>query len=889
MEVVMAHANTADVPERFGTALDTGLSDEELLGRFNAHRDGSAEAAFEALVRRHGSMVLRVCGHILADRHHAEDAFQATFLVLARRSGSIRRPELLGNWLYGVALRTAREAKMSVGRRRRLETQSEGLHPEPIGDAGLPEMALIRREDFEALHEEVSRLPERYRVPVVLCELEGLAYHEVARRMRCPTSTIGVRLVRARECLRSRLIRRGIIPAAGLADAVFGAEGASALMGPTLIDSTVQGAVLFAATDGAAVCSVSASAAILTQAILAAMHLARIKAVVSSVLVVALVAGTGWVVGHRHSRPAGDAERHVIGPKARVDSPPAIAARVDPAPAPMIPLAAAPEVREPEQPPPRSIKPLPAATELVQLARHERTRGEALFSKEWAAHDPASPHGDGLGPVFNETSCVGCHGLGAPGGAGPEGKNVVILTATAGGSTKGLERAHPGFHASRSIVLHRYGTDPAYSSWRRQLIEASANRAQGARPDDGEATEKNAVDRLIQRIAEQTSPAGRARAGATRLNKGGVVLDVSERNTPALFGAGKIDSISSEVLVREAKFQPIEVRGKVSRDSDGRVGRFGWKAQVSRLHEFVRVACAGELGLEVSGHPQSASPLAPLEKAKGVDMTEPECDALVSFVRSLPAPVAIDPDGPLGSPAMLDGRHLFAEVGCATCHAPSLGEVRGIYSDLLLHNLGASLSDGGEGYGSIRPPSAPDGPSPGEWRTPPLWGYRDSGPYMHDGRAETLEEAVALHGGQGAKAAQLFFALAVDERSAIEAFLKSLVAPSAASAPGIVLAAELESRFVPDEVFQSEALTRARLDEEEARRAEQQREAQLQRVAADAKRFAPTRLRLAADLEKAGKIAGALEFYRLIAREVPETEEGRSAAERIASLQPRPK
>ena len=98
---------------------------------------------------------------------------------------------------------------------------------------------------------------------------------------------------------------------------------------------------------------------------------------------------------------------------------------------------------------------------------------------------------------------------------------------------------------------------------------------------------------------------------------------------------------------------------------------------------------------------------------------------------------------------MREGRRLFAEVGCASCHTPSLGEVRGIYSDLLLHDMGQTLSDSGEYYG-IDGPDSPGGPSPGEWRTPPLWGFRDSGPYLHDGRAQTLEEAVALHGGQAA-------------------------------------------------------------------------------------------------------------------------------------------
>ena len=210
----MTNGKTAVVPKRCGTSLEAALSDEELLALFNVRRDESAEIAFAGLVRRHGPMVLRVCGQILGDKHGAEDAFQATFLVLARRSSSIRRPELLGNWLYGVALRTAWEAKMRDGRRRERETPAaEDVQRELAGNWGRPESALICREEFDALHEEVARLPERYRIPVVLCELEGLTYQEVARRMRCPVSTIGVRLVRARERLRIRMIRRGIVPA----------------------------------------------------------------------------------------------------------------------------------------------------------------------------------------------------------------------------------------------------------------------------------------------------------------------------------------------------------------------------------------------------------------------------------------------------------------------------------------------------------------------------------------------------------------------------------------------------------------------------------------------------------------------------------------------------
>src|SRR5579883_2343872 len=135
-------------------------TDGQLLARFAARRDPAAEVAFEALVRRHGPMVLRVCQQVLGDRHTAEDAFQATFLILARRAGSIRQPELLGNWLHGVALRTAREARMRDDRRRRRESAGVGpIGVETDGRAHRPERDLARREELEALHEEVARLP----------------------------------------------------------------------------------------------------------------------------------------------------------------------------------------------------------------------------------------------------------------------------------------------------------------------------------------------------------------------------------------------------------------------------------------------------------------------------------------------------------------------------------------------------------------------------------------------------------------------------------------------------------------------------------------------------------------------------------------------------------
>jgi len=124
---------------------------------------------------------------------------------------------------------------------------------------------------------------------------------------------------------------------------------------------------------------------------------------------------------------------------------------------------------------------------------------------------------------------------------------------------------------------------------------------------------------------------------------------------------------------------------------------------------------------------------------------------------------------------------MFEAAGCATCHRPKLADVGGIYSDLLLHDMGPALSDSGSYYGISQPDSSNEGVTRREWRTPPLWGFRDSGPYLHDGRAKNLEEAVAFHGGEGEDSAKKFFKRLPDERLRVQAFLRSLVPPIAAS------------------------------------------------------------------------------------------------------------
>ena len=159
-------------------------------GAVQRRRDAAGEAAFAALVTRHGPMVLDICRQLLGDRHHAEDAFQAVFLVLARKARSIRNPDLLGNWLYGVALRTARKAKVRLARRRKNEEEGSMRRPgfgiEHRGRWSTGRQPALDREDVEALHDEIDRLPGSFRLPVVLCYFEGLTLDEAARRLRCP-------------------------------------------------------------------------------------------------------------------------------------------------------------------------------------------------------------------------------------------------------------------------------------------------------------------------------------------------------------------------------------------------------------------------------------------------------------------------------------------------------------------------------------------------------------------------------------------------------------------------------------------------------------------------------------------------------------------------------
>ena len=534
--------------------------------------------------------------------------------------------------------------------------------------------------------------------------------------------------------------------------------------------------------------------------------------------------------------------------------------------------------------------------------------GRELFVREWIPGDKRSHGGDGLGPLFNESSCVACHNQGGIGGAGAAGKNAQILTAfpsipmqaagrqapqvpkslpeeifrglfgaldqppatapvtvprpvaatrvtarevngtrvevvgatTASAAPQGgtaftpeqlaaiekerkdLGRVHPGLASSPSVVLHRSATYPEYESWRQLLAQGHMLNVQTIKPIEGDVRTFAAADKaeevknrdallraapagggaqgmqLMHLTRQEVQAAAQRRMFNQATQVGSFALSRSERNTTALFGAGLIDSVTEgELKALEAKqAEARKVSGRVAALKDGKIGRFGWKGQTADLNDFVLTACAVEIGLNVPGHSQAGLPHKPDYKPAGLDLNAAECRALVDFVRELPAPrqrPLADDDAAFVN----QGRRLFEKVGCAECHVQDVGKAVGVYSDLLLHDMGPDLGDSGSSYGIFVPDSTPEGesvpqaaalagksPAPmgatrQEWRTAPLWGIRDSGPYLHDGRAETLDQAIAFHGGESSQSAQMYFSQKPEELFQVITFLKSLVAPDA--------------------------------------------------------------------------------------------------------------
>jgi cytochrome c peroxidase len=390
--------------------------------------------------------------------------------------------------------------------------------------------------------------------------------------------------------------------------------------------------------------------------------------------------------------------------------------------------------------------------------------GRDLFEHEWTANDPLA-HGDGVGPVFNAHSCAACHFQGGLGGGGGLQHNAVTYEV--------LPR--PGDSTFLTGAIHNFSVDPAL----RESVDL--------------------LKRLYPEVPSRTIQSGNPQCVMSTTVPAFDPVRVESIQPTALFGVGWIDLISSKAIehnrqkrltkatIRELslEFDNIPV-GRLRTLADGRIGRFGWKAQFATLREFVSAACANELGL---GTPDSeqARPLADPGYTAPADLDAKQFRSLVAFVKTLPRPVEICPDNPADQKAATRGKELFGSIGCAVCHVPDRGGVKGLYSDFLLYTLDDPTPPGGGGgpgsYGGDPPPqlqlpSRPDDdPKPSEWKTPPLWGVGDSAPYMHDGSAPTLHDAILRHRGDAKSVSEAFKKLSADDQAAIITFLQTLRAP----------------------------------------------------------------------------------------------------------------
>ena len=259
----------------FASGSVAGLSEGQLIERFATRRD---EAAFEALLARYGPMVLGICRQVLRDPADVEDAFQATFLVLVRKAGTLRDRELVGNWLFGVASRVALRARAVSARRRTVEG----------GDAPIEAAARPEPESRPWLHKEVRRLPEKYRVPVVLCYLEGLTHEEAARRLGWPVGTVKGRLSRARALLQQRLTRRGVALSASFL-AVALARDSRAAVPSALVESTVKVGLTVAKGGTLAAVAVASNVAALMEGVLNAMFWNKLGTAAATLLVAGVI------------------------------------------------------------------------------------------------------------------------------------------------------------------------------------------------------------------------------------------------------------------------------------------------------------------------------------------------------------------------------------------------------------------------------------------------------------------------------------------------------------------------------------------------------------------------------------------------------------------------
>ncbi|MDA8967777.1 hypothetical protein N9F76_00640 [bacterium] len=553
-------------------------------------------------------------------------------------------------------------------------------------------------------------------------------------------------------------------------------------------------------------------------------------------------------------------------------------------------------------------------------------QGRVLFEREWATRNPTWGS-DGLGPLHNAKSCVACHHQGGIGGSGDtrfNAKSIGIekMKITGGpinddviaNSVRGF---HPGFVDTMGAVVNtlavsHHGGSPVYGSLRDSMMRnVTAEFSKDGGPSNpAEVRHANASPISYEMQNGNYKVSIRAR--------------MFQRNTTPLFGSGLIDQVTDkqlEDMARQQKKHP-EISGRPATLPDGRFGRFGWRGNTASLLDFCDQACAAEVGLETQRKPQPTDPTLPSYKNPDKDISDDQIRTITAFMAALPAPIRKLPQDSEDRQAALHGEELFASIGCAVCHVPSIGEAKNLYSDLLLHDMGYESIDlnpaepyinkvlalsqfdrsvistletttlyedevsttpyygrtsvmagtnrserktGQElaafdsspvtrGEPNIRYsrmsysfdyPKQPNTirrfiktgsrttrnvdkssdrarlknkvgrrseTASGkdfyftdttnnrtktistrqtnylrihieptnymqEWRTPPLWGVKDSAPYMHDGRAATLLEAVSMHEGESAGTRDRFLNLSYNDRSAIIKFMETMVAP----------------------------------------------------------------------------------------------------------------
>lgn len=435
-------------------------------------------------------------------------------------------------------------------------------------------------------------------------------------------------------------------------------------------------------------------------------------------------------------------------------------------------------------------------------------RGRQLFVMDWKPNAEESPTGDGLGPLFNDVSCAACHEQGGVGGAGDSDHNVLLLTRLtpvastirSGASSLAdvnaaspLGGLHPAFEDRQitSIVLHARHTHPLYKAWRRDILDSATKEPP----------------------QELNLPHG---TGLRFIERDGIQYMLSERSTPSLFGAGLINRISAEALRAEAARQARDqdpIAGRVPAVGDN-VGRFGWRGQIASLRAFVAGACANELGLTVDDHRQAPDPFDAQGIPPRVDLEMDDVNALTQFIAELPQPR----ETVERTKEVARGRLLFQRTGCVKCHAEELDGVAGIYSDLLLHDLGPQLTDialptaSAPLLAQVSVPAQPAeslfravGAMPGAqllsapptslasyygapsssslasvssaWRTPPLWGVAETAPYLHDGRAASLSDAILWHEGEASGVTARYRKLPRIAKQSLIAYLETLATP----------------------------------------------------------------------------------------------------------------